>query len=108
MRQVPNGEDALRRAAKLVKSGGWLIVEETNDDAMADNGGPMGPGLAAFCAGWYKVLRSRGGDPAFGSKIEAILRSTGEFSEIHAQKVTIPVTAQTNGMFHTYYALTYG
>ncbi|KAI0764647.1 S-adenosyl-L-methionine-dependent methyltransferase [Fomes fomentarius] len=96
MLHVNNGAEALRRAIKLVKPGGYIIVEDPNDYNMADNGGPLPPGLQAFHTGWFKIFLSRGADPGFGGKHEEILKSSGVFEEINVRMVKIPVSGKSD------------
>lgn len=95
--QVPDGKDALLRAADLVKPGGWLLVEDPDDDNMVDGGKPLGPGMTAFVQAWMRILRGRGAEPNFGRHLERILNDSGAFSEVYAQKVTIPISGKTDG-----------
>ncbi len=64
---------------------------------MADNGGPLPPGLQAFHTGWFKIFLSRGADPGFGGKHEEILKSSGVFEEINVRMVKIPVSGNSDG-----------
>ncbi|KAJ7119622.1 S-adenosyl-L-methionine-dependent methyltransferase [Mycena epipterygia] len=65
---VPNGKDVLERAAKLVKPGGWLLVDDLNMRSMVEKSGPV-----------------------YREKMESIIRSTGSFSEIDTHKISIPI-----------------
>lgn len=95
--QVINGEDVIKRAIQLLKPGGWLIIEEPDDDKTLDRGKPLGPGMAAFMNAWLGVLRSRGAEPCIGRRLESILESTKAFSEVNVLKVTIPYGGGTGG-----------
>ncbi|KAI0942642.1 hypothetical protein AcW1_003216 [Taiwanofungus camphoratus] len=95
MMHLPNGEDVLRRAIDLVKPGGWLLVEDPDDDNMVDGGKPLGPGMSAFVGAWLKIVRSRGAEPSLGRELERILQSSSAFSEVNVMKVTIPISGKS-------------
>ncbi|KAI0746358.1 S-adenosyl-L-methionine-dependent methyltransferase [Daedaleopsis nitida] len=104
---VPEGEDVLRRAIKLVKPGGWILIEDPDDNSMVDDGSSLGSGMSAFVQGWLRVMRSRGANPSFGRELERILKSTGELTEVNIQKVTIPISEHSgdealNKLGHTW------
>ncbi|KAI0759408.1 S-adenosyl-L-methionine-dependent methyltransferase [Trametes elegans] len=94
---VPGAEDVLARAGRLVRPGGWLLVEEPDDENMVDRDAGLGPGVAAFLDGWSRILRARGADPGFGSKLGPALRRSGAFGEVTVRKVTVPVSGRSDG-----------
>lgn len=102
--QLPNGEDVLRRAIDLVKPGGWLLVEDPDDDNMVDGGKPLGPGMSAFVGAWLKIVRSRGAEPSLGRELERILQSSSAFSEVNVMKVTIPISGKSQGLPSVYFS----
>ncbi|KAL0957789.1 hypothetical protein HGRIS_001566 [Hohenbuehelia grisea] len=56
MMHLPSGPGILRHVCKLVKPGGWLIVEEPDDDNMAN----AGPANKEFVFIWLNLMRERG------------------------------------------------
>ncbi|KAF7370213.1 S-adenosyl-L-methionine-dependent methyltransferase [Mycena sanguinolenta] len=68
MIHVQNPEDVLRRASRLVKPGGLLLMEET-DLAFQD---------------------SQGADVEFGRKAEGLVKSLNDFSDVQVKKISIP------------------
>ncbi|EKM50916.1 uncharacterized protein PHACADRAFT_212833 [Phanerochaete carnosa HHB-10118-sp] len=92
MMHVPNGEDALRRAIQLVKPGGWLLVEDPDDDRMLDGGRPLGPALSEFMQTWAGIMRARGANPCIGRDLERILDSSGAFDKIGVRKAVVPMS----------------
>ncbi|THH19419.1 hypothetical protein EW146_g1766 [Bondarzewia mesenterica] len=101
MMHLPGGADVLRRVFALVKPGGWLIVEDPDDENARDGDGPIGPALHTFFRSWINILRSRGAQPCIGSELEQIIVFSGQFSEVNVRKVSIPLSEKSNGAsFH--------
>ncbi|KAJ6588692.1 S-adenosyl-L-methionine-dependent methyltransferase, partial [Mycena capillaripes] len=85
---LPNAKDVIERAAKLVKPGGWLILEDINICTLIESGGLVTSQVAVL---WAGIVKAKGADAYFGREMEAIIQSTGSFSEIHTRKVMIPL-----------------
>ncbi|KAJ7874075.1 S-adenosyl-L-methionine-dependent methyltransferase [Mycena leptocephala] len=85
---VPHAKDVLERAAKLVKPGGWLVVDELNVASLVESGGPVVSRVAAL---WCDIVRAYGADGDIGGKMEEIIQNTDLFSEIHTHKVSMPI-----------------
>ncbi|KAJ6588701.1 S-adenosyl-L-methionine-dependent methyltransferase [Mycena capillaripes] len=85
---LPNAKDVIERAVKLVKPGGWLILEDINLCTLIESGGSMTSQVMAL---WAGIIKAQGADADIGREMEAIIQSTGSFSEIHTRKVTIPL-----------------
>ncbi|KAJ7913862.1 S-adenosyl-L-methionine-dependent methyltransferase [Mycena leptocephala] len=85
---VPNAKDVLERAAKLVKPGGWFVLEEVNLHTLIESGGPATSRVVAL---WSEILEARGADGDIGRKMEPIIKNTGSFSEVHTQRVPLPI-----------------
>ncbi|EED84235.1 predicted protein [Postia placenta Mad-698-R] len=83
MMHLHGGEEILKRVVHLVRPGGWLIVEDPNDDNTADRGQTLGPGMSAFVGAWLAMLRARGANPCIGRDLGRILEASGAFSEVH-------------------------
>ncbi|KAJ7927449.1 S-adenosyl-L-methionine-dependent methyltransferase [Mycena leptocephala] len=61
---VPNVKDVLERAAKLVKPGGWLILEELDIGRIIQSGGPVVSRVMAIWSQSYKpaaLMQTSGG-----------------------------------------------
>lgn len=95
MMHLHGGEEILKRVVHLVRPGGWLIVEDPNDDNTADRGQTLGPGMSAFVGAWLAMLRARGANPCIGRDLGRILEASGAFSEVHVRRVTIPISGQS-------------
>jgi hypothetical protein len=55
---------------------------------MVESGGPV---VSQVMAIWSAILQARGADADIGRKMESMIQSTGLFSEIHSQKVSVPI-----------------
>lgn len=96
--KLPNGEDALRRIMRLVRPGGWLLVEDADTDDITDGVKALGPGITVFLELWSSLMRSRGADPSIGRRLDAIIQSAGGFGEVNVIKVAIPLSQQSPGV----------
>jgi hypothetical protein len=75
---------------KLVKPGGWLLVEDADNKIYSDKSGDAAHAGVVETLNDY--LRSKGNDPQIGAKIESVLTETGLFSEVNATKVCCPLS----------------
>jgi hypothetical protein len=96
--KVPNAKDVLERAAKLVKPGGWFVLEEVNIHAIVESGGPATSRVVAL---WSGILEARGADGDIGRKMEPIIKNTGSFSEVHTQRVPLPICNNGSGKLNS-------
>ncbi|KAJ6614866.1 S-adenosyl-L-methionine-dependent methyltransferase [Mycena sp. CBHHK59/15] len=72
---------------RLVKPGGWLVVEDFDISRML-SGGPV---VSQVIGSWIRILQARGADAELGKKMEPIIQSSGMFSEINTTKIAIPI-----------------
>ncbi|KAI9443386.1 S-adenosyl-L-methionine-dependent methyltransferase [Lactarius indigo] len=90
---LPEPQHILERIAKLVKPGGWLLIEEVSilgevkGDARA-----VRTGFELVCKFW----ESNGQVPAVGSKLQSWLRQTGTFSEVNVHEVVATFGSQVS------------
>ncbi|KAI9429736.1 hypothetical protein H4582DRAFT_162540 [Lactarius indigo] len=90
---LPEPQHVLERIAKLVKPGGWLLIEEVSvlgevkGDARA-----VRTGFELVCKFW----ESNGQVPAVGSKLQSWLRQTGTFSEVNVHEVVATFGSQVS------------
>lgn len=70
------------------------MVEDLNLQRIIDTGGPV---VSRAMAMWAGIVEARGADAHFGRKMESIIRNTELFSEIHAQKILIPLCNHNSG-----------
>ncbi|KAJ7286996.1 S-adenosyl-L-methionine-dependent methyltransferase [Mycena rebaudengoi] len=91
---LPDGEKALERAAKLVKPGGWLIVEDSDLRRMVETGGPI---VSKVVGLWLQILQSRGADAEIARRMESIIQNSHMFSEIHSKIVAVPICKYDSG-----------
>ncbi|KAJ7466387.1 S-adenosyl-L-methionine-dependent methyltransferase, partial [Mycena latifolia] len=87
MCHVPNGKDAIARAARLVRSGGLLIIEDMDGKSWAENAGPT---VQQVLSKSLELLRARGADGELGRKLETILNSLGSFERVQVKKIIAP------------------
>lgn len=85
---VPNGKDVLERAAKLVKPGGWLMVEDFDIRSLIENSGPV---VSRVIDTWNGILRARGADGEIGRKMKIIIHDTGMYSQPETCMIPIPI-----------------
>jgi len=88
--QLPDPQRVLERIARLVKLGGWLLVEDVSftGDVKPEGDAPaVRMSYRLLCEYW----ESNGQVPRVGENLESWLRQTGSFSEINAHEVIIPV-----------------
>jgi hypothetical protein len=95
--QLPKFQDVLSRTIKLVKPGGWLLLEDA-DRIMYDDGG-LGPGQKGL---WKAFQRRTGNEDIMtgalvGSAYEGLLKASDSFSEINVKKVCLPISRPSNG-----------
>lgn len=103
--QLPNAEEILGRVIQLVKPGGWLLLEESDDTNVRDSGRQLGPGMSAFLKAWLGLLHARGADPAIGRRFEQILESSEAFSEVHVKHSVISMSGKGGGQCLTIFAI---
>ncbi|KAF7352026.1 S-adenosyl-L-methionine-dependent methyltransferase [Mycena venus] len=84
---VSDGERAVKRAAELVKPGGFLILEDMDLMSVIRTGGYA---VKQHVLKMFELLRSRGVDPEIGRKFAGILSSTGNFVDVHIHSITVP------------------
>ncbi|KAJ6480880.1 S-adenosyl-L-methionine-dependent methyltransferase [Mycena sanguinolenta] len=87
MIHVKNSEDVLRRASRLVKPGGLLLMEETDLVSFAESGGPA---TRRFMYAIKAFQESQGADVEFGRKAEGLVKSLGDFSDVQVKKISMP------------------
>jgi hypothetical protein len=81
--QLPNPQRALERIARLVKPGGWLLLEEAyiTGEVTGD-----APAVRAGFSLLHKFWESNGQIPEVGAKLESWLQQMGTFSEVNVHK----------------------
>ncbi|KZT04535.1 S-adenosyl-L-methionine-dependent methyltransferase [Laetiporus sulphureus 93-53] len=95
---LANGPEALSRIVKLLKPGGWLLLEEPDDELLDHNGRNTGlAGASAFAQKFHNALRRRGADPVIGPKLAELLKRSYQFMEINVKLVTLPLSGHDFG-----------
>jgi hypothetical protein len=84
---MPNPYDVIRRAAELLKPGGWFLAEDggpiLRSDHMRDEAKRL---LDIVSDHWV----SKGFELQIGYKIQGLLRDTNLFDEVHTTQVHLP------------------
>jgi hypothetical protein len=93
-KQLANNKDVVARAARLVKPGGWLLIEETEPGSMVDTGGPA---AARFISLWMELLRGYDATPEIAKDLKQILDSLGLFSQVIVDTLAIPMSGISDG-----------
>ncbi|KAJ6494575.1 S-adenosyl-L-methionine-dependent methyltransferase, partial [Mycena sanguinolenta] len=89
MMHVPNAENVIKRAAQLLKPGGFLLLEDPGMNRATETGGPA---LQRSMSHFLQLWRSRAGaDPELGRKFGDIITSTGYFPGVHDYKISVPL-----------------
>ncbi|KAJ6607907.1 actin-domain-containing protein [Mycena sp. CBHHK59/15] len=98
MKHVPNAKDVMERAAKLLKPGGWLLVDDYDIGSLTKTGGPA---VCQFATEIMESMRAHQSDPEIAHKFEDILKSLGMFSRVDVKKIEALLCGTTAiaGMF---------
>ncbi|KAJ7633137.1 S-adenosyl-L-methionine-dependent methyltransferase [Roridomyces roridus] len=88
MINVPNAKDVIHKAARLVKPGGLLLLDDMDHKSTSDTGGPA---VRRCIDKMMELWRMFGSDLEMGRKLQGILAETGWFSEIQVEKIAIPL-----------------
>ncbi|KAJ7239498.1 hypothetical protein C8J57DRAFT_1528150 [Mycena rebaudengoi] len=86
-RFVVNAKDVIARAARLVKPGGLLLLEDIDPQSMIETGGPA---VRFLQSKLLEFSRSRGTDWEIGRKISGIMASLPCLQDVHVRKVSAP------------------
>ncbi|KIK63369.1 hypothetical protein GYMLUDRAFT_241861 [Collybiopsis luxurians FD-317 M1] len=82
MIHLPEPESYISRLASLLRSNGWLLLEEP-DHILRDANRPVGPGVETLYREYYKYMRKQNVDPGVGARLKAMLEASKEFSEVN-------------------------
>ncbi|KAJ6615134.1 S-adenosyl-L-methionine-dependent methyltransferase, partial [Mycena sp. CBHHK59/15] len=88
MMHLPNGHDTVLRATRLVKPGGWLLLDEFDTSSIVDTAGPA---TALLVAKFTEIMHARGADPTIGGKLEGILRGASLFTQVNVRRLECPL-----------------
>lgn len=70
------------------------MLEDFDMQSMMESGGPV---VSKVISIWRGILNARGADGDIGRKMESIIRSSGEYSEINTHKIPIPICNNGSG-----------
>ncbi|KAJ7633138.1 S-adenosyl-L-methionine-dependent methyltransferase [Roridomyces roridus] len=88
MINIPNAKDVIHKAARLVKPGGLLLLDDMDDKSFLDTGGPE---VRRCFEKIMELWRMSGSDLEMGRKFQGILDETGWFSDVRVEKIGIPL-----------------
>ncbi|KAI9451385.1 S-adenosyl-L-methionine-dependent methyltransferase [Russula earlei] len=85
---LPNPRSLLERIARLVKPGGWLLIEDVTVTGEIKGDAPaVRAAFGLLCKYW----ESNGQVPRVSVELESWLRQTGAFSEVNVHEAVAPV-----------------
>ncbi|KAJ7049833.1 hypothetical protein C8F01DRAFT_723536 [Mycena amicta] len=90
---LAGGADIGQRAARLVKRGGYILLEDFDFSSCITTGGPA---LREFVLYLTEFWARRGADKQIGAKLQDILSRTKLFSGPSSRKLAIPLSSQCN------------
>jgi SAM-dependent methyltransferase len=82
-------KDAIERAARLVRPGGLLIIEEGDFNTLIQTCAGN-PSVQRFLAIVSDAVSARGGDMDIGRKLESILTSLKGFKHVQVNTLAVP------------------
>ncbi|KAJ6545679.1 S-adenosyl-L-methionine-dependent methyltransferase [Mycena capillaripes] len=89
MMHIPDGENAVQRAAQLVRPGGLLLMEELDFASVVQTGGDATRQVATTA---IQIYRSRTADAELGRKLADIMTAMDHFSHVNVHKIDIPLS----------------
>lgn len=84
---MKNHASFLRRTLELLKPGGWLLVEEFDNNLPGDE---LPERLKSFFNEFNEYFHARGCDVQLGSQLEGLIRGTGLCDEINVTVILMP------------------
>ncbi|KAJ7229844.1 S-adenosyl-L-methionine-dependent methyltransferase [Mycena pura] len=85
---VLNAAKVIERAARLLKPGGLLLLEDFDVSSVAKTGGPA---AQRWTLKYIELCASRGMDSELGRKLEKIMSSVNGLSRVHVHKLSLPM-----------------
>ncbi|KAJ7062492.1 S-adenosyl-L-methionine-dependent methyltransferase [Mycena amicta] len=89
---IPQGAEIARRAARLVKPGGYLLMEEFDFGILVGTGEPE---VAKMISTMIDFWAERSADMEIGHKLEGIVRDTGNFADVETRRICMPFGGST-------------
>ncbi|KAJ7062506.1 S-adenosyl-L-methionine-dependent methyltransferase [Mycena amicta] len=89
---VPHGAEIARRVARLVKPGGYLLLEDQDFGAFV---GTAEPEVAKLVLKMIDFWADRSADLEMGRKLQGILDNTGYFDGVETRKISMPLGGRT-------------
>ncbi|KAJ7062482.1 S-adenosyl-L-methionine-dependent methyltransferase [Mycena amicta] len=89
---LPHGAEIARRAAPLVKPGGYLLIEDLDFRTLVQTAEPA---IAKLVSMLMEFWDARSADPEIGRQLEGILQRTGYFEGVETRKICMPLGGRT-------------
>ena len=95
--QINDPEDIVRRSVALLKPGGWIVLEEPDDEDPDASGVFTGiVGKNRMMAWASQRFQARGTDLGVGRRIEGMLRRTNALESIGEVKLVMPLSGRSD------------
>ncbi|KAJ7062483.1 hypothetical protein C8F01DRAFT_100258 [Mycena amicta] len=89
---LPNGAEIARRAARLVRPGGYLLLEDLDFGVLVETGEPN---VAKLVATMIKFWAERSAEMEIGHKLEGIVGDIGNFADVETRRICMPLGGST-------------
>lgn len=87
---LPRSADVLRRTIPLLRSGGWLLINDVPNTWMDSNG--LGPGNDALWKLLVSNMYSKGMDPFIAPKVQGLLEASKQFRDVNVHYFPAPIS----------------
>ncbi|KAH9918272.1 S-adenosyl-L-methionine-dependent methyltransferase, partial [Fomitopsis serialis] len=95
MIHLPDVEKVLERTIELLKPGGWLLIEDPDEDAHdTDRGCRTLVQNCPLVRLLQDIMRSKGADPCVARRLETLIQSSEQFDEVNVRRVIVPMCGQ--------------
>jgi hypothetical protein len=98
--QLPDAREVLKRVFSLVKPGGWLLLEDIDDNCTIDGQFAFGPGTALCASSFRDLAIARGASTDIARHLHSLVHFSGMFDSISHRKISYPTSSSHPiGMF---------
>ncbi|KAF8586793.1 S-adenosyl-L-methionine-dependent methyltransferase [Ramaria rubella] len=93
---IPKPENVIPRVIKLVKPGGWLLLEDLNFNLGDESELGLGPATREWVELYHHTMRSNGVEHVTPNH-DQILLASGAFSEVNVKTILFPISEKSGG-----------